>query len=98
MSTVSRIPQICRHKATGRAVVRLNGHDYYLGRFGSAASKHGYEKLIAEWLANGRQLPDATANLSVNNLILAYWRRCEQHYRMPDGQPSSELGLVRLAA
>jgi integrase len=97
MSTVSRIPQICQHKATNQAVVRLNGHDYYLGRFGSAAAKSGYERLIAEWLANGRQLPNATANFSVNNLILAYWRRCEQHYRMPDGQPSSELGLVRLA-
>jgi hypothetical protein len=53
-----RIPRISCHKATGQAVGRLNGKDYHLGRFRSAASHAAYERLIAKWLANGRRLPD----------------------------------------
>jgi hypothetical protein len=32
---------------------------------------------------------------SVNNLILAYWRYAEQHYRTPDGAPTGELDNIR---
>ena len=28
------VPGLSRHKASGQAVVRLNGKDIYLGRFG----------------------------------------------------------------
>jgi hypothetical protein len=31
-----RIPNLCHHKATGQAVVRLNGKDVYCGLFGTA--------------------------------------------------------------
>ena len=63
------IPQPTRHR-TGQAVVRLNGRDVYLGRHGSPAAKSKYEKVIAEWFANGWQLPDAER--TVNKVILAY--------------------------
>ena len=44
-----RIPKYCKHKATGQAVVRLNGKDYYLGRFDTKESRSYYDRLIAEW-------------------------------------------------
>lgn len=93
----ARIPNLCKHKATGQAVVRLDGKDHYLGKYGSPAAKAAYERLIAEWLAHGRRLPNSRPGPTINELILGYWRRCQHHYRKSDGMPSSELNLVRVA-
>lgn len=52
-----RLPTYRLHKPSGRAVVALDGHDFYLGRHGSPTSLAEYDRLIGEWLANGRCLP-----------------------------------------
>jgi hypothetical protein len=44
------IPKLCQHKASGKAVVRLNGRDH-LGVYGTPGAKAAYDRLIAEWLA-----------------------------------------------
>lgn len=95
----ARVPSYCKHKATRQAVVRINGKDHYLGRYGTEASKRRYDRLINEWLAHGRQLPnsDGDAGASVNSLLLAYLQHAEGHYRRPDGSPTSELSLLKLA-
>ena len=71
-----RLPKYRRHKATGQAIVTLSGHDYYyLGPYGTKASKIEYDRLVAEWLAQGRQLPGSgTADLTVVELCAAIWR------------------------
>ncbi|HZZ79828.1 MAG TPA: hypothetical protein VFE62_15020, partial [Gemmataceae bacterium] len=99
MSAIPRIPTITKHKATGQAVVRLNGKDHYLGRYGTSAAKQKYERLIAEWLAGGRQPVADTehAGPAINDIILAYWHRCKEYYRDRTGNPTGELDLVRLA-
>ena len=51
------IPNYRLHKATGQAFVELGGRRVYLGKHGSKASREEYERRIAEYLANGRQLP-----------------------------------------
>lgn len=43
------------HKASGLAVVTLNGHDHYLGDYADPASKRKYDEMIARWLAGGRR-------------------------------------------
>jgi len=48
------IPTYRKHRRSGQAVVHLNGKDHYLGRYGTAASKAEYDRLIGEWLAAGR--------------------------------------------
>ena len=93
-TTQVRIPKLCKDKATGQAVVRLDGNDHYLGKFGTDAAKAAYERLIVEWLAHGRRLPDARSGPSINELILGYWRRSQEHYRKADVSPSSELDLT----
>ena len=53
--------------------------------------------LIAEWLANGRRLPPATAgrvDCTVNELVLAYWRHAQTYY-VKDGEPTGEVSNVR---
>ena len=51
------LPKYRKHKRSGQAIVTLSGKDFYLGPHGTNASKLEYDRLIGEWLANGRQLP-----------------------------------------
>jgi integrase len=93
-----RTPSYCLHKASGQAVVRIDGKDHYLGRYGSPESKAEYDRLIGEWLLGGRQTPrrDEPPSLSVSQLLLRYWQFAEQHYRDPqDGTPSRELDNLK---
>jgi hypothetical protein len=105
-SSTPRTPSLRRHKPSSQAVVTLNGQDHYLGpwqanqRKAPPAAREAYDRLIAEWLVNGRRLPTVAADapsLSVNELILAFWRHAEQHYRHEDGTPTSELKDYRLS-
>src|SRR4051812_13654080 len=97
-----KIPSYRLHKPTGQAVVRIDGHDHYLGRHGTEASHQAYRRTIAEWLALAAA-PPATRpgqphapGLSVNELILAFVGRfAERHYRHPDGTPTGELDNYR---
>ena len=89
-----RVPKLSQH-ATGQAVVRLCGKDHYVGPFGSAEAQARYDALIAEWLSRGRVLAPADAGeLSVNELVLAYWRQhVGPHYRK-NGKPTSEVSCI----
>src|SRR5262249_29517455 len=91
-----RIPSYRLHKPSGLAVVTLDGRDVYLGRWNTRESRAEYNRLIAEWLANGRRLePSGTINASrtVVEVILAFDKFAEQRYP-PSGR---ELENFRLA-
>ncbi|MGL6195059.1 MAG: tyrosine-type recombinase/integrase [Thermoguttaceae bacterium] len=53
----TNIPNYRLHKASGQAFVELEGRRFYLGKYGSKASREEYELKISEYLANGRKLP-----------------------------------------
>jgi len=53
----SRLPSYRHHKPSGQAVVTLSGRDFYLGRYGTQASRAEYNQLVGKWLAGGRCLP-----------------------------------------
>ena len=81
-----RVPKYRQHRPTGQAVVTLNGKDFYLGKYGTAASKETYARLIAEWLERGQQTTpkpagDVPSALTVNEVILAYLRHADEYYR-----------------
>lgn len=97
-SSALRVPGFTKHKASGQAVVRLNGKDHYLGRFGSDEAATAYERLISEWLAGGRQplATDADAELTVEEVLARYWVFAEQHYRKR-GEPTKEVDNIRYA-
>ncbi len=76
-----RIPAYRLHRASGKAVVTLNGHDRYLGVHNSHASKIEYDRLVHEWLANGRRLPGVAAPATtVDQLLVAYWQQAKEWY------------------
>lgn len=94
--SVPGVPAYRRHKPTGQAVVRLNGHDFYLGPHGTAASRQEYDRLIGEWLARGRSLPQSSADLTIAELGHRYWHFAKRYY-VQDGQPTGSLDRVRVA-
>ena len=89
-----RTPSYHLHKPTNQAVVTIGGRDYYLGTYNSAKSRAEYDRLISEWLANGRQLAAIQA-ATVNELMVGYIRHVDSYY-VKDGSPTSEAGLIRL--
>src|SRR5258708_26544602 len=56
-----------------------------------------YARVISEWEAAGRRLPKTQGanDLTMNELMVAFWEHAEQHYRHPSGLPTSELGEYR---
>ena len=97
-----KIPSYRLHKPTGQAVVRLDGHDFYLGKYGTPESQESYHRKVAEWVtagvvASSGESRGAALDLSVNELILAFWHHAEGYYRRADGTPTAELEYLRLA-
>jgi integrase len=92
------VPSYRLHKQSGQAVVTLNDglgarRDVLLGEYGTPQSRAEYARVIAEWEANGRRLPEPTGkpgDITVNELALAYLKHAEQHYRYPDGTTTNE--------
>jgi integrase len=87
------------HKARDCAVVTIGGKDHYLGAYNSDESREKYDRLVAEWLARGRQpepppaVPDGpdTGGLTVNGLILRFVNHAVTYYRRSDNTPTTEL-------
>ncbi len=98
----SHVPAYRLHKPSGQARVIIGGEHIYLGRFGSRDSREKYSRLIAELAESSGQdtsSPDARgciSNVTVNELLLAYWRFAETYYTH-GGQPTKELACMREA-
>ena len=91
------LPKYRKHKASGQAIVSLSGVDHYLGPHGTKTSKLEYDRLIGEWLANGRQLPsESTETLAVKDLIARYWTHCKTYY-VKNGKQTDEVGSIKIA-
>ena len=92
---VNATPRYRKHKASGQAVVTIDGRDFYLGPHGTKASRRKYDRIIAEWLANGRRLVEdgEDADLTIVELIAAYLRFARTYYRRksPKGNEADEI-------
>ena len=67
------LPRYRRHRGSNQAVVTLNSRDYYLGPYGTKASRVEYDRLIGEWLAGGRYPLHVTASdLTIVELCVRY--------------------------
>ena len=81
------IPAYRLHKQSGQAVMTLpdgvgRRRDILLGRYGTPESRKEYARVLAEWESNGRRLPQpaATSDITVNELVLAYWKHARDYY------------------
>lgn len=95
----SNVPKYGFHKASGQARVLLRGHEVYLGPHGSAESREKYDRLIAEFLAAGRNvnlMPSVTRQdrFCVIDLIAAFKDHAESYY-VKDGEPTKTIANLR---
>jgi hypothetical protein len=105
MSRLPRIPKLCHHKATGQAYVTLDGRERYLGVHGTAEAQGAYDRLLSEWMANGRTIATARAvdgagagaGFTVTELCVAFWEHAQTHYRTPEGSRTGELAPMKHA-
>jgi integrase len=89
------LPAYRCHRASKQAVVTLNGHDFYLGSYGSIESRDAYDRLLTEWLTAGRVLPAAfnSTTLCIADLLLAYREYAAVTF-VKYGEPTSHLHNV----
>lgn len=87
-----QLPAYRRHKASGQAVVTLNGRTFYLGPWKSASSKREYHRLTSQYLAAGGTLADSDKadELTIVELLAAFWKHAKGHYLDSTGEPTSE--------
>lgn len=91
-----RPPKYRLHKGSGQAFVALYGKRVYLGKHGSEESHEKYRMAVAE--CTRQQLNPATESktpeplgISVNKLILLYYRYAEKYYVAADGTSTGEI-------
>ena len=93
-----RVPKLRLHKPSVRAVVRFDGTDFYLGKFGSEDSQNEYDRMVGEWMLRGRQVPakrnGRSTEMSVGELIVAYVTFADGYYRK-NGQSTGEYDAIR---
>ena len=89
-------PKYRHHKASGQAVVTLDGIDHYLGPWQSKASQREYDRLTGEWLVNGRRSSTPQSDLTVSELVNHY-RKFAEGYYVKNGQPTETVFAIRVA-
>jgi integrase len=78
-----------------------NRRDVLLGAFGSPESRAEYARVLAEWEASGRLAPPRPggankADLTVNEIAVAYWRHVVTYY-VKEGWATSEQTVIKHA-
>ncbi len=95
-----KTPSYRLHKPTKQAVVTLNGRDFYLGKYGSRESRAKYDRLVVEWITNGRRPPTPSSapgsDLTVNELAETYLVFADSYY-VKRGKPTTEADCIRVS-
>lgn len=96
-------PSYSLHKASGQAVVKIDGRVKYLGKHNSAPSVGRYRRLVSEWLAGqgpnrAPLLPDPAIrdDLRICELVDAYLTFAETYY-VKGGRATGELANMTAA-
>lgn len=95
------VPHYLHHKPSGQARVCVGDREIYLGVYNSPESLEAYRKLIAELRTAPAEVVvpvlKPAAGVSVNEVMLAFWKHAEQHYTREDGSQTNELTEYRQA-
>jgi hypothetical protein len=95
--SLNHLPKYRKHRASGQAVMTLNGRDFYLGPHGTQASKIQYDRLLGEWLQNSRNpLIAASDGITVVELCARYFKFAKQYYQRND-KCTGETPSIRIA-
>ncbi|AMV25118.1 site-specific tyrosine recombinase XerC [Gemmata sp. SH-PL17] len=91
-------PAYKHHKPTNTARCWVGGKWVSLGRYGSPESRREHARILATLAAEAEQSPQSVVpapspqrDLTVTELLAAFMLFARDHYRHPDGRPTSEL-------
>jgi integrase len=93
-------PSYRLHKASGQAVVTIDGRDHYLGRYDTPASHEAYGRKIAAWKAGTLTTPRASNGpaLTIAGMVAAYYEAIDGSGKYTkEGKPTSERYCLALA-
>lgn len=102
----SRVPKYRLHKPKGLGVVRLDGHDVYLGKYNTPESLAAYRRVIAEWLSSSRPVMGAqrqhtsgsvapvVLSMVINELVQRYLAFAKTYY-VKHGRPTREIVNIK---
>ncbi len=98
-----KLPSYCLHKASGQAVVTLDGRDHYLGKHDTPESIEKYKELLAEWVAKRDKAPGLLSlddpvpeDLRLDELLLSYLEFAKGYY-VKNGKPTGEFTNMKHA-
>ena len=91
-----QLPKYCLHKSSGRAFVRIGGRMIYLGKHGSESSCREYDRIIAEYTANGRRAFQSPDELLVEGLVVRYLDYVEKELTFAPRTKSKLIACLRL--
>ncbi len=100
----SAVPSYQHHKPSGQAFIRVTGpggvrKTVYLGKHNSPNSKAEYARLVQAVGTNTAAIncPSVT-DITVAELLVAFLKHAEGHYRHRDGKPTSEIWSFKSVA
>ena len=92
-------PSYRHHKASGQAVVWIDGKDVYLGEYGSEESHERYRRILAERSEVRSAVriiePTSQSEITIRELTIAYKKHADQWYRK-NGKPTTEAATVQI--
>ena len=93
---IHKNPSYRKHRASGHAIVTIDGQDIYLGPHGTQISRNEYDRIIGEWLANGRRsvVNEGASDLAIAEPICAYWKYAQGYYT---SENTGEIACVKQA-
>jgi integrase len=95
------IPSYTFHKSTNQARVRIDGHDHYLGEYGSEESKAEYQKLVRRHLADRtreemKRSIQLHTDITIAEILVRYLVHVANYYRK-NGEPTKQVALIKRA-
>ena len=76
----------------------ISGRFFYLGKYGSKASREEYERIIGEYLNNGKKLPPLRnrTEITIEELAVKFLEYTEGYY-VQNGRVTETFGHCKLA-
>jgi hypothetical protein len=103
MPRTPSVPSYGPHRPSGQAVVTVrtadgSRRDVYLGLYNSPESRAEYARIIAETASGSAVNVAPGARLTVDEMLLAFFKHAAAHYRRPDGSHTGQLEGFKHAA
>jgi len=101
-ASANHVPKYRHFKPKNLGVVRIDGKDFYLGKFGSPESYERYRRLLAERFSRPAASPSNRAAkpqsevIMIVELAVGYYKHVESYY-VKHGKPTHQVAIIKYA-